>query len=252
MTRPRKQTVDYFPHTCNHGQTMFIIEQRYGNDGYAFWFKLLELLGGTEGHSLDCNKAATWNYLSAKTCVPKEKAEEILDLLSELDAIDKKLWEGKIIWSDNFLKGLAFAYRNRGVSIPDKPVIYTQESGICGTTNSRKPQMKGNESKGNKPPLPPKGESNGFDSFWLAYPKKIGKGAALKKWEGLKRLGRLPPIQQIVAAVEKQKTWDQWQKDEGQFIPNPTTWLNQSRWDDEQATGGPTWIQELSKAPSTN
>lgn len=162
MTRPRKQTVDYFPHSCNHGQTMFIIEQRYGNDGYAFWFKLLELLGSNEGHKLDCNKSATWNYLSAKTLVSKEKADEILNLLAELEAIDPELWKEKIIWSDNFLKGLAFAYRNRGVSIPDKPVIYIQETGICGTTKNRNPQMKVNEMKENEmkvndiPRKPPK------------------------------------------------------------------------------------------------
>ena len=61
-----------------------------------------------------------------------------------------------------------------------------------------------------------------------------------------------PPLDTLIAAVEKQKTWEQWQKDEGQFIPNPATWLNQSRWDDEQTTGGPAWIQELSKPASTN
>ena len=34
----------------------------------------------------------------------------------------------------------------------------------------------------------------------------------------------------IVAAVEQQKTWRQWR--EG-FIPLPTTWLFQERWNDE-------------------
>jgi hypothetical protein len=195
MTRPRKQTVDYFPHQVNHGETIFILEQRYGNDGYAFWFKLLELLGRTEGHCIDCKKPSTLNYLAAKTLISKDKAEEILNLLAELEAIDLELWtEGKVIWSDNFLKGLSFAYRNREMSIPDKPVIQCQKSGICGANDVRNPQRKGKETKGNKPPLPPKGGNNGFDVFWLAYPKKIGKGAALKKWEGLRRLGRLPPV----------------------------------------------------------
>jgi len=151
MTRPRKQTVDYFPHQCNHGETMFILEQRYGNDGYAFWFKLLEHLGKTEGHCLDCKKLTTLNYLAAKTLVTKEKAEEMLNLLAELEAIDTELWlESKIIWSDNFVSGLAFAYRNREVVIPDKPGIERKESGICGTTDVRNPQMKWNEMKGNE------------------------------------------------------------------------------------------------------
>lgn len=149
MTRRRTQTVDYFPHNCNHGETIFILEQRFGNDGYAFWFKLLELLGKTEGHTLDCRKLTTLNYLAAKTLVSKEKAEEILNLLAEVEAIDLQLWtENKMIWSDNFIKGLAFAYRNRETPIPVKPVIYTQESGISRITTSRNPQRKVKERKG--------------------------------------------------------------------------------------------------------
>ena len=44
MARPLKQTVDYFPHYVNHGKTLLIIENEYGNTGYAFWFKVIELL----------------------------------------------------------------------------------------------------------------------------------------------------------------------------------------------------------------
>ena len=47
MARPKKQTVDYFPHIIKQGKTMTILENRFGNDGYAFWFKLLEILGST-------------------------------------------------------------------------------------------------------------------------------------------------------------------------------------------------------------
>lgn len=46
MARPKKQTVDYFPHFVKGGRTIFILENKFGNDGYAFWFKLLEILGG--------------------------------------------------------------------------------------------------------------------------------------------------------------------------------------------------------------
>lgn len=101
-------------------------------------------------------------------------------------------------------------------------------------------------------PIVPKGTHNGFDEFWNIYPKKIGKGAALKKWEGLKRTGRLPPLESLIGAIENQKTWEQWQKDEGQFIPNPATWLNQGRWDDQPPEGGPQWTREFLKPPFTS
>lgn len=70
-----------------------------------------------------------------------------------------------------------------------------------------------------------------FDSFWNAYPRKIGKAAAFKKWQSLKK--NLPSIDRVLESIETQKQTDQWKKDGGQFIPHPATWLNQGRWDDE-------------------
>ena len=43
---------------------------------------------------------------------------------------------------------------------------------------------------------------------------------------------------QIVKAVEVQKQSEQWTRENGRFIPNPSTWLNQGRWDDELTIGG--------------
>ncbi len=85
------------------------------------------------------------------------------------------------------------------------------------------------------PPIaPPRGTDGdvppAFDQFWRAYPKKTGKTAALKAWKNAKGKPDLPVL---LAALEKQKTWPQWQRDGGQYIPNPATWLNQGRWNDE-------------------
>ena len=33
--------------------------------------------------------------------------------------------------------------------------------------------------------------------------------------------------------MENQKQSAQWSKDNGQFIPHPTTWLNGKRWEDQ-------------------
>ena len=40
----------------------------------------------------------------------------------------------------------------------------------------------------------------------------------------------------MIQAVEKQKQSTQWQRDGGQYIPHPATWLNQERWEDEVTT----------------
>lgn len=128
MARPKKQTVDYFPHNCTQGKTMFILEQKYSNDGYAFWFKLLEILGSTEGHCLHFINGMDWEFLIAKTKLDKEKCTEILELLATLGAIDKDLWSENIVWSDNFIEGIKDAYRNRIVDMPVKPSFLRKKS----------------------------------------------------------------------------------------------------------------------------
>jgi len=72
---------------------------------------------------------------------------------------------------------------------------------------------------------------DGFDEFWKSYPRKVGKGAALRKWRKIRPSKEM--IQKILQAVTDQKACDQWTKDQGNFIPHPTTWLNAGRWDDE-------------------
>ena len=68
-----------------------------------------------------------------------------------------------------------------------------------------------------------------FESFWKIYPRKVGKQAAKKSF--LKVPKSVWP--KLIPAVEAQKASYQWQRDGGQFIPHPATWLNQGRWDDE-------------------
>jgi len=70
-----------------------------------------------------------------------------------------------------------------------------------------------------------------FEQFWHAYPKKVGKDAAIKAWAKLKAKSKT--LELIVDALAWQVESDQWQKDGGQFIPNPSTYLNQARWLDQ-------------------
>lgn len=88
------------------------------------------------------------------------------------------------------------------------------------------------------PPTPLKGEESGvqdkrFDEFWAIYPKKTGKQAAFKSWQRVKPTAELHS--RIIAAVTAATKTEQWQRENGRYIPNPTTWLNQGRWDDEIA-----------------
>ena len=113
MARPEKNTVDYFPHYVNSGKTLFTVEQRFGNDGYAFLFKILEILGKTENHFIDCRKPADYEYLLAITKVSRDKAEEIMELLTTLGTFDSDMWAQRIIFSENFINNLQSVYERR-------------------------------------------------------------------------------------------------------------------------------------------
>ena len=121
MARPKKQTVDYFPHYCNGSKTLKIVEAQYGNDGYAFWFKVLEILGKTEGHVFDYNDNGSWLFLLTETNVEDDKATGILETFASLGMIDKDLWEKNIIWVQHFVDEHVALYARRQVDLPQRP-----------------------------------------------------------------------------------------------------------------------------------
>ena len=147
MGRPSKQTVDYFPHDCEGKKTIFTLESLYGNDGYAFWFKLLELLGSTEGHLYNLTKPADKLYLYSRAKVSEELGEKILSTLSDLEAICPKLYAKRLIWCDNFVERLRGVYDKRHTDIPVKPSIRGENPGSRGDN----PQSKAKQSKLNYP-----------------------------------------------------------------------------------------------------
>jgi len=74
-----------------------------------------------------------------------------------------------------------------------------------------------------------------FDKFWADYPKKVAKEVARKSFAKLRPDAVL--LETILGAITVQKTSAQWTKDNGEFIPHPSTWLNQRRWEDKVQTG---------------
>ena len=69
-----------------------------------------------------------------------------------------------------------------------------------------------------------------FDRFWEIYPSKKGKKPALEKFKLAVKNGRDP--EEIIQGAQKYLGFKTVR--EG-FIANPTTWLNQERWNDEES-----------------
>jgi len=110
----------------------------------------------------------------------------------------------------------------------------------------------------NPPPKSPKGRSKSgppeytddFLEFWERYPKKVGKGDAFKAWRKVNPGSELKA--KILWAVDQQSRSEQWQRDGGQYVPNPATWLNQARWDDELEKPESAQKQVPKKFPGVN
>lgn len=254
MTRPRKNTVDYFPHTVQHGKTMFILESKWGNDGYATWFKILEHLGSSENHVINLNDDAEAAYLAACCKVDTQTLFAILDQCSAVNAIQPDFWRKKLVYSPNFIQNIADAYRKRLeklLSEQELKSLYKQyfpednefqaeeipESDGLPAEEIHKGKGKG-KGKEEKPPMSPKGDEgrqsqNDFLVFYSAYPRHEAKEPALRAWK--KMNGTRPPLEVLLRAIEIQKQTDGWQKEDGKYIPLPASWLNAKRWEDEVA-----------------
>lgn len=140
---------------------MFILEQKWGNDGYSFWFKLLEILGSSDGHYICLGNPSTREFLVAKTHLEVDLCYRILDLLAELEAIDRDLWETeKVIWCQNLVDNVGGVYQKRRADLPQKPSFRNQKprtSDVSGAetphskvSDAETPQSKVKESKVNK------------------------------------------------------------------------------------------------------
>ena len=76
-----------------------------------------------------------------------------------------------------------------------------------------------------------------FDMFYQAYPNKTGKRAALKSWDKVK-----PVLDEVLKSLDWQKRSKKWLDSDGEFIPMPSTYLNQGRWEDEEGSLG--WVKK--------
>lgn len=71
-----------------------------------------------------------------------------------------------------------------------------------------------------------------FEQFWVAYPRHIAKAAARAAFT---RAVKSAPAVEITSGAERFAGQCQRENREIRFIPHPTTWLNQRRWEDDAA-----------------
>ena len=247
MGRPRKQTADYFPHYVADSRTKFVLEDGWGNDGYAFWFKLLELLCKSDGHYYSCGENGNKRYLMALTKVDEDKADAILEALADMGKIDRELWEqAQVIWCQNLVDNLADMYSKRTDGMPKKPSVEEfsgkkhEQNEVTGDEIKQPDDQPKPENdllpsspepapkpKRRKPSILTKKQEEKFNRFWHAYPRKVSIGEAEKAW------AKIDPDEELTAkiieAVQAAKKLDSRFR-EDRWTPHPATWLNGREW----------------------
>jgi hypothetical protein len=73
-----------------------------------------------------------------------------------------------------------------------------------------------------------------FNTFWNAYPKKKGLSKAYKTFLTLPIDSN--KLDDILQAIDISLSSEQWQKENGRFIPEPANWLINERWNDVDKT----------------
>ena len=72
--------------------------------------------------------------------------------------------------------------------------------------------------------------TDGFDDFWAEYPRPVAKQKAREAWAKVKPDEGVR--ESILADVRRRKAGE-WKDIEERYIPHPSTYLNQRRWEDE-------------------
>ena len=75
-----------------------------------------------------------------------------------------------------------------------------------------------------------------FEKAWALYPKKEAKGLARSAWLRLQREGLLPPLPRIESTIRHFMATDDWQREQGRFVPQMSNWLKGQRWPDDSVT----------------
>jgi hypothetical protein len=128
--------------------------------------------------------------------------------------------------------------RNASCNVSETPPD-TEQKQIQSISKTTSSHSDGEPSKPSKPDFPPKA----FETWWEAYPSKIGKAAAQRKFDTVRRSGTVT-FEALMAGLEAYRR----NKPPDRDWCHPTTWLNQGRWADE--FGGASKSVDPAKAAS--
>ena len=110
MARPVKEGLDYFTHDTDavSDEKIEALRVLYGNDGYAFYFIMLERIYRTNNFEIDISDAETreetFQILARKVAVTREVFEKILKTALKWGCFNKEAYEQRGVITSNGVK----------------------------------------------------------------------------------------------------------------------------------------------------
>jgi hypothetical protein len=155
MARPKKEGMDYFPHDTDavNDEKIEALRMLYGNDGYAFYFILLERIYRTNDFELDVSDAETRQILCRKVEVTPEKFDSMLETSLKWGCFDPEIYAERGVLTSNGIKKRADVVVQKRVRMREK--YHQDKAGVSDAetsaeTDAETPQSKEKKSKGKK------------------------------------------------------------------------------------------------------
>lgn len=223
--------MEWFKHSTSSHDDPDISDamDRFGHAGYSVFFMTLEVYGDEFNH-LDSDG---WLKLSKRFVARKlrnssGKVEQILNFYSERQRIIVKTEGDYILINCPKFIDIASNWTKRE---KPKPEITSVGTSVVPTAKEEEEEKKKNKEKKKREkkitatinPLP------SFSSFWELYPRKEDRRGAIVCWNALNPDDTL--LQNILTGLKKQVGSGKFDVEQ-KYIPLPTTWLNQHRWED--------------------
>ncbi len=158
MARPRKEGMDYFPHDvdASNDKKIEALRSLYGNDGYVFYFIMLEEIYKEKEFQLDVSDAETreemFQILASKIQISAEKFKKMLDTAFRWEAFNKKWYEEEGIITSNGIKKRAAVVVSKRAQMrekyhKEKQKVSDAETGEESTQSKSKSKSKVKEYK---------------------------------------------------------------------------------------------------------
>lgn len=237
----------YFPLDCHMNDKVKLIQAEFGLVGYAVVIKLWQKIYSDKGYYTEWGRDVALLF-SQENGVGGNVVQEVVRACLKRGIFDQGLFEEHgILTSDGIQRRYAEGTARRtSVKIDRRYLLITApKNWVLGDENLKnadncgenadgfaQSKVKKNKEKYYPPISPPQGETDGlFEEFWSAYPKKVGRAQARESF------GRIAPdravLDKMLSAIAEQRESDQWRREAGRFIPNPSNWLERGQWMDE-------------------